>query len=304
MRKLLVVLVCTLAAILPSQPARADLFTTKANPNAPQVVVPLFQTIGYGTAYNLGQIAQEETIRVLCKLGYNPLASAESMDLMRIQQELQLQGRNWRFADSQYVLAGTVEATNGQNYLRTNRGSGQVAELAVRVQLRPYDLGRRLAGDILQGNGSARGLSDVDIYQLTESRWDRGHGVGGFLRGLVSGMNIGRHVQVDPTRKAVAEAIEDALRGQEFGGRVVQKLDPPARKLHRTDIAASGTLTLILENGQPLRLVVDEGEVHPGDFIIFQGGPKYQVLAVDGQNLSVKAVRPGEPAGRFQIECP
>jgi len=312
MKKALVTLVLFLAAIVPLQPARADLFTTDTDPKSPPVVVPLFQVTGnYGGSANLPQVVQEVMIRVLRGKGYNPLASADSIDLQYIQQELQLQGKSiYEMAGARYLVAGTADACYAENWIQTDQGNGRMIDLKVRIQIRVYDMRRRLAGKVLEGHGSARGISDVDVYQLTESRWDRGHGIGGVLRGLVSGINLGRHVQIDPTRKAVAEAVENALRGQEYGGQPIAT--KPVVTKHRTDIAVTGAVRLIVSGRKPLNLIVSRGAIHPDDMIYFRRGGEtvcsFHVFPAfkGGQDISCKEVVAGTLTGteHFDVECP
>lgn len=220
---------------------------------------------------------------------------------------------------ARYLIAGSADAQSADSWVQTQQGRVRFLDLKIRIQLRVWDMKRRLAGKVLEGTGHAYGLADANVYQLTDYSWRGG------LAGLFSGLALGRNAQVDPTRQAAAQAVERALQGQEYGTRpqpVVQPAgtakrvsaggrdEPPlSTAAHRPDIAVSGPIT-VYDGGEPLHLVVSEGEVHQGDFIIFRRGGqvirKYIVLIIQGQDVGVKTLKDGRlnPTDRFAVECP
>jgi len=196
------------------------------------------------------------------------------------------------------------QVTGSANILYRNRGgsfyvSGQnvnlqrsEAKAVVKLVIEPLDIESGLNAHGYTVTGEV--TKDL-ATNISGGSW------GSYGSGNSSSYNIEQEI--------VEQAAEKAV-GQFYAQLDPKPLDEEKIPLHRKDIVALGGITLHVENGQTMKLVVDEGQVHRGDYIVFSRGETpvvvYQVLAVDGQDLKVRTEKSGRtgPGDRFQVECP
>ena len=182
--------------------------------NGPVIVVAKFKNPdNYYSDNGLGDLAQEEAMRVLQNKGYQPRAASGSQDLRDVQDELTIENSEWGrngqnrndiggLAGAQYVVNGTVKPIGmGENEIQTRVASGTLKELTVEVVVKAFRTADGvMAGQILKAQGTAYALSDVQVAALRKTWW-----------GVITEAEFKRRLCVDISRRAVAAAIDKAF---------------------------------------------------------------------------------------------